>query len=176
MAFALPGYGGLRRSGRTSVQDKLAAEKPIICFSGRKTRTISTFARRSRARIDLFAFNSLAAWERKRIRFNGDISPVRFISTTEHRIARAILERDRAGAMNELAGLETFVSFLHFLPLKIVPYCSYPTNTKINKTTTVPLYMTSTYNSKTAVQYRMTPIYNSTLTTVQYRTFTDPLL
>ena len=34
------------------------------------------------------------------------------ISTAEHRIARAILERDRARAMNELAGLETFVSFL----------------------------------------------------------------
>ena len=40
----------------------------------------------------------------------------------------------------------------------------------------IPLYMTSTYNSKTAVQYHMTPIYNSTLTTVQYRTSTDPLL
>ena len=39
-----------------------------------------------------------------------------------------------------------------------------------------PLYMTSTYNSKTAVQYHMTPIYNSTLITVQYRTITDPLL
>ena len=39
----------------------------------------------------------------------------------------------------------------------------------------MPLYMTSTYNSKTAVQYHMTPIYNNTLTTVQYRTFTDPL-
>ena len=64
----------------------------------------------------------------------------------------------------------------YHLPLKTVPYCSYPTNTKINNSTTVPLYMTSTYNSKTAVQYRMTPIYNSTLTTVQYRTFTDPLL
>ena len=55
------------------------------------------------------------------------------------------------------------------------------TSTKINNSTTVPLYIfltatTSTYNSKTAVQYRMTPIYNSTLTTVQYRRFTDPLL
>ena len=39
---------------------------------------------------------------------------------------------------------------------------------------TVPhiLYMTSTYNSKTAIQYCMSPIYNSTLTTVQYRTYT----
>ena len=50
----------------------------------------------------LSTFNSLAAWERKRIRFNGDISTVRFISTTEHRIARATLERARARAMNEL--------------------------------------------------------------------------
>ena len=55
------------------------------------------------ARIDLFAFNSLAAWESKRIRFNGDISHVRFISTTEHRINTSNLERDHARAMNELA-------------------------------------------------------------------------
>ena len=61
---------------------------------------IPTCARRSRARIDPFAFNSLAAWERKRIRFNGNIYTVRFISTTEHRITRATLERARA--MNEL--------------------------------------------------------------------------
>ena len=88
--------------------------------------------------------------------------------------------------MNELAGLETFVSFFVFvfsclytrlknnavlliqycsyhLPIKTVPYCSYPTNTKINNSTTVPLYTTSTYNSKTAVQYHMTPIFNSTV-------------
>ena len=58
--------------------------------------------------------------------------------------------------------------YSYHLPLKTVPYCSYLTNTKTNNSTTVPLYMTSTYNSKTAVQYRMTPIYNSTLTTVQY--------
>ena len=44
-------------------------------------------------RIDPFAFNSLAAWERKRIRFNGDISTGRYISTAEDRIARATLER-----------------------------------------------------------------------------------
>ena len=51
----------------------------------------------------------------------------------------------------------------YHLPLKTVPYCSYPTKTKINNSTTVPLYMTSTYNSKTAVQYHMTPIFNSTV-------------
>ena len=88
--------------------------------------------------------------------------------------------------MNELAGLETFVSVFVFvfsclytrlknnavlliqycsyhLPIKTVPYCSYPTNTKINNSTTVPLYTTSTYNSKTTVQYHMTPIFNSTV-------------
>ena len=36
-----------------------------------------------------------------------------------------------------------------------------PTNTKINNGTTVPLYMTPTYNSKTAMQYHM--IYNNCL-------------
>ena len=34
-----------------------------------------------------------------------------------------------------------------------------PTNTKINNSTTVPLYMTPTYNSKTVIQYHM--IYNN---------------
>ena len=41
------------------------------------------------------------------------------ISTAEHRIDRAILERDRARAMNELAGLETFISFF-FRVLRVV--------------------------------------------------------
>ena len=83
-------------------------------FFGPKIWFIPTIAHRSRARIDLFAFNSLAAWERKRIRFNGNISTVRFISTTEHRIARATLERARARASSyeRAAELETFVSFL----------------------------------------------------------------
>ena len=111
-AFALPGYGGLRRSGRISVQDSLRLKNRLLSFSGRNTRTIST------NRLPLSSTHRSVppsfspSWERKRIRFNGDISPVRFISATEHRIARAILERDRARAMNELAGLETFVSFL----------------------------------------------------------------
>ena len=48
-------------------------EGPSIGSTRHETKTAC-----SRARIDLFAFNSLAAWERKRIRFNGDISTVRF--------------------------------------------------------------------------------------------------
>ena len=73
---------------------------------------IPTCSRRSQARIDPFAFNPLAAWEHKRIRFNGNISTVRFISTTDHRIARATLERARARASSyeRAAELETFVS------------------------------------------------------------------
>ena len=80
------------------------------------------------------------------------------------------------------AGLETFVSFLFscsslytklkkqystantvlLLPLttkKQYHTALNPTNTKINNSTTVPLYMTPTYNSKTAIQYHM--IYNN---------------
>ena len=113
------------------------------------------------------------------------------------------LKRDYARAMNELVriGDVRFVSFffrfnvpklytklnnntvllITVLLLPLTTKKQYhtaldPTNTKINNSTTVPLYMTPTYNIKTAVQYRITPIYNSTLTTVQYSTFTDPLL
>ena len=123
-----------------------------------------------------------------------------FISTAEHRIARATLERARARAMKELLNWRLSFRFCFrvakfvyqvkkkqystantVLLLPLTTKNQYhtaldPTNTKINNSTTVPLYMTPTYNSKTAVQYRMTPIYNSTLITVQYRTFTDPLL
>ena len=47
--------------------------------------------------------------------FNGDRSPVRFYiyyGASDH---SSNLERDHARAMNELAGLETFVSFLFFI-------------------------------------------------------------
>ena len=101
-----------------------------------------------------------------------------FISTAEHRIARAILERDHARAMNELARIGDVRSVFVFvftslytklknntvllLPLttkKQYRTALNPTNTKINNSTTVPLYMTPTYNSKTAIQYHM--IYNN---------------
>ena len=67
--------------------------------------------------IDPFAFNPPAAWEHTRIRFNGNIYTVRFISTTDHRIARATLERTRARASSyeRAAEWETFVSFLFFV-------------------------------------------------------------
>ena len=105
-----------------------------------------------------------------------------FISTAEHQIARAILERARARAMNEL--LDRRLSFrfcfrvakfvyqakkqystattVLLLPLttkKQYHTALNPTNTKINNSTTVPLYMTLTYNSKTAIHYHM--IYNN---------------
>ena len=89
------------------------------------------------------------------------------------------LERDHARALNELAGLETFVPFLFFAfvfpcwctylkqyrtaltPLASNQYSRRPKRPQVKTVTHIPLYMTSTYNSKTAVQYHMTPIYNS---------------
>ena len=94
--------GALHWQHKRQDKNRLHSRNRSIFF-GPEIWAIPTIARRSRARIDLFAFNSLAAWERKRIRFNGDISTVHFISTTEHRITRAILERDHARALNELA-------------------------------------------------------------------------
>ena len=55
------------------------------------------------------------SWKRKRIRFNGDISPVRFYIYNGASDHSSNLERDHARAMNELAGSETFVSFLFFV-------------------------------------------------------------
>ena len=77
---------------------------------------IPTCSRRSRARIDPFTLNSLAAWESKRIRFNGDMSTVRFISTTDRRTARATLERARVRppSYERAAEWGTFVSFFFF--------------------------------------------------------------
>ena len=105
-----------------------------------------------------------------------------FISTAEHRIARAMLERARARAMNELLDWRLSFRFGFVFPslytklkkqystantvllLPLTTKKQYhtalnPTNTKINNSTTVPLYMTPTYNSKTAIQYHM--IYNN---------------
>ena len=90
------------------------------------------------------------SWERKRIRFNGDISPVHFYIYNGASDHSSNLERDHARAMNELAGSETFVSFLFFVfissclctklkqystafttnHLKTVPYCTHPSRVK----------------------------------------------
>ena len=98
-------------------------------FSSRKFRLYQhALAALEHASI-LSPSNSLAAWERKRIRFNGNISTVRFISTTDHRIARATLERARARASSyeRAAELETFVSvFVFVLPS---PYTKLKNNT-----------------------------------------------
>ena len=112
------------------------------------------------------------------LRFNADRTLVRHISTAEHRIARAILECARARAMIELLNWRLSSRFCFrvakpvyqvkkqystantvlLLPLttkKQYHTALNPTNTKINNSTTVPLYMTPTYNSKTAIQYHM---------------------
>ena len=77
-----------------------------------------------------------------------------FISTAEHRIARAILERARARAMNEL--LDRGRSFHSCFFAFVFPCLC--TKLKHDHITTT-LYMTPTYNSKTAIQYHM--IYNN---------------
>ena len=63
-----------------------------------------------------FRLHPLTARECKRIHFNGNISTVRFISTTDRRIARATLERARvrAPSYERAAELGTFVSFFFF--------------------------------------------------------------
>ena len=100
---------GLRGPSSGSTRDKTK-----IDFFEPEIWAIPTCAHRSRARIDPFAFNSLAAWERKRIRFNGDISTVRFISTaghwilsvfistTEHEVTRAFRNANRARVTSQL--------------------------------------------------------------------------
>ena len=63
-----------------------------------------------------FRLHLLTARECKRIHFNGNISTVRFISTTDRRTARATLERARvrAPSYERAAELGTFVSFFFF--------------------------------------------------------------
>ena len=117
---------GLRGPSSGSTRDKTK-----IDFFEPEIWAIPTCAHRSRARIDPFAFNSLAAWERKRIRFNGDISTVRFISTaghrilsvfistTEHEVTRAFRNANRARVTSQLfcpeGGLHSCLFFLFFL-------------------------------------------------------------
>ena len=167
-------------------------EGPSIGSTRHETKTAC-----SRARIDLFAFNSLAAWERKRIRFNGDISTVRFYiycwvsDPFRFYIYRRASDRsgifgtrpcsnyeracqDRGRSFRFCFRVHKFVyqvkkqsstgNTVLLLPLttkKQYHTALNPTNTKINNSTTVPLYMTPTYNSKTAIQYHM--IYNNCL-------------
>ena len=99
---------GLRGPSSGSTRDKTK-----IDFSSRKFGLYQhALAALEHASI-LSPSNSLAAWERKRIRFNGDMSTVRFISTTDRRTARATLERARVRAPSYERAAEwgTFVSF-----------------------------------------------------------------
>ena len=49
--------------------------------------------------------------ELERVRINGDRYYVRFLSTAEHRLTRAVLERHHARATSELAGWRSSLSF-----------------------------------------------------------------
>ena len=102
-------------------------DKTKIDFFEPEIWAVPTCTHRSRARIDPFAFNSLAAWERKRIRFNGDISTVRFISTAGHRILSVFISttdasilspsiRSPHGSANGYASMETYLLFALYLP------------------------------------------------------------
>ena len=113
---------GLRGPSSGSTRDKTK-----IVFFEPEIWAIPTCAHRSRARIDPFAFNSLAAWERKRIRFNGDISTVRFISTAGLRILSVFISttdasilspsiRSPHGSTNGYASMETYLLFALYLP------------------------------------------------------------
>ena len=57
-AFALPGYGGLRRSGRTSAQDSLRLKNRFVFFRAEKLALYQQIDRRSRARTDPFRLHS----------------------------------------------------------------------------------------------------------------------
>ena len=123
-------YGGLKDSSTR----QLAAEKPIIFFSGRKTRTMlyqhSTTAHRSFVEhASICSPTQFAHLHGKPHRFlyrsdrlhgssNGYASMetdllFTFISTAEHRIARAILERHHARVTSQFFGPEVF-SFVFF--------------------------------------------------------------
>ena len=116
------------------------------------------------------------SWERKRIRFNGARSPVCFYiyyGASDH---SSNLERDHARAMNELAGLETFVSFC-FRFLMFV----YQVKKQYSTANTVLLLPLTTKNStllllpnqhKNKQQYNSIIIHDLKLTTVkqQYST------
>ena len=125
-----------------------------------ETKTACTHA------IDLFAFNSLAFMGAQTDTLQwGQISSsllylLRGIGSLEQFGTRSRSSSERAYWIGDVRSVFVFCfCFPMFVyQVKTVPH--------------IPLYMTSTYNSKTAVQYRMTPIYNSTLTTAQYRTFT----
>ena len=110
-------WGG---QGTRAVQDSLRLkhrsvfEHTSICSPAWELEFISTIAHRTFyfwARTDLFAFignhrlffsTLVFNGSSNGLRFNADRTLVRHISTAEDRIARAILERARGRAMNEL--------------------------------------------------------------------------
>ena len=110
---------GLQWQYKTQDKNRLHSRNRSIFFSGRKQALYQQIDHRT---LNCFEHASIyspsirsPSWERKRIRFNGDRSPVRFYTFYETSDHSSNLERDHTRAMNELAGLETFVSFLFFV-------------------------------------------------------------
>ena len=99
-AFALPGYGGLRRSGRTSVQDSLRLKKRFfragnLGYTNIRSPLSSThrsirlqFARRMGAQMDTLQWRHISC------------SLHIYYGASDH---SSNLKRDHARAMNELA-------------------------------------------------------------------------
>ena len=162
-------------------QKPLALTQSIVFFrAGSKDYINKSITARSifLARIDLFAFNSLAFMGSSNGRASREIRFfVRATAYERHFRCRAQADlaifffgtRSRSSFERAcwIGDVRSVFVFCFCFPMFVYQVKTVPH---------IPLYMTSTYNSKTAVQYHMTPIYNSPLTTVQYRTFTDPLL
>ena len=172
--------GGLQRQYKTQDKNSLHSRNRSIFF-GPEARTIST--NRS-PHAQCFEHASIhppsirsPSWELERKRVKGDQSFVRATAYERHFRCRAQADlaifsfgtrsrssSERACGIGDVRFVFVFCfCFSMFVyQVKTVPH--------------IPLYMTSTYDSKTAVQYHMTPIDNITLRTVQYRTFTGLLL
>ena len=128
----------------------------ILAFMGAQTDTLqwrqiscsSLYLLRSIGSLEQFGTRSRSSYERACC-----IEDLRFVFVSVFSYLYTKLK-------NNTVLLIQYCSY--HLPLKTVPYCSYPTNTKIkqyNSTTIHDLI----YNSKTAVQCHMTLIFNSTV-------------
>ena len=178
MVRRLRSYGGLRRSGRTSVQDSLRLKKTI--FSARKfglyQQSLTDLEHASiylpSTRSPHGSANGYASMETYLLFALYLLRSIGSLEQFETR-PRSSHERacqDRGGSFrfcfllycSQVKKQYSTANTVLLLPLttkKQYRTALNPTNTKINNSTTVPLYMTPTYNSETAIQYHM--IYNN---------------
>ena len=173
-AFALPGYRGLRRSGRTAVQDSLRLKNRLhsrnrSIFFGPEARTIST----NQSPLAQFFEHASIYSPSIRSRMGAQTYTLQWgqISCSLLYLLRSIGSLEQFGTRSR-SSYERVCWIGDFRFVFVFRFCFPMFVYQVKTVPHIPLYMTSTYNSKTAVQYRMTPIYNSTFTTVQYRTFT----